>query len=119
MLYPRTNLGFPRHLLIGFLVAFAALIGLSLAYDAMIERVSTTTATLSGVHAKCGPVTMSGPKEAQGFRSKRSYFLMARLSDGHLIRVERPAGPFPPCGATIEISERHTPWSTTWYSTRD
>lgn len=94
------------------------LIAASLGYDRLIEQASISRATLTARHAKCGPVTNSGPKEPQWTRSRKTHFLMARLSDGQLIRVERPAGPLPDCGATLEIAERVTPWGTVWYSTK-
>ena len=95
----------------------AALIGGSLAYDAWIAQVSTTGATLTGRHTKCGPVANSGPNEPQGLRSVKLYFLMARLEDGRLVRVARKSGEKPPCGATLKIDERVTPWGTVWYWT--
>lgn len=100
-----------------FLIGFAALIGLSLAYDAWLPTVSATRATLSGRHTKCGPVTNSGPREIPGLRGPKRYMLMARLSDGRLIRVERKATDLPPCGATLTIEERLTPWGSVWYWT--
>jgi hypothetical protein len=95
----------------------AALIGGALAYDAWIARVSTTRAVLKGVHAKCGPVTNSGPKDPVWTRSVKLYFLMARMEDGQLVRVERASRERPPCGATLKIDERVTPWGTVWYWT--
>ena len=100
-----------------FAAAFAALIGVSLAYDAWIGVVSTTRSTFTGVHAKCGPTTNSGPKEIAGLRGTKRYMLMARLDDGRLIRVERKADELPPCGATLTIAERVTPWGAVWYWT--
>jgi hypothetical protein len=96
----------------------AGLIAASLSYDSFIERTSTTRAMLAARHAKCGPVTNSGPKEPQWTRSRKTHFLMGRLSDGRLVRVERQAGSLPDCGATLEIAERVTPWGTVWYSTK-
>ena len=99
------------------IVAVAVLIGGALAYDMWIDRVSTTRATLTGVHAKCGPWTLSGPKENMSVRSPKLYMLMARLEDGRLVRVERKASALPACGATLTIAERVTPWGSVWYST--
>ena len=93
-----------------------ALIAASLVYDALIARVSTTRSTFAARHAKCGPITNSGPKEQTGFRSPKLYFLMARLEDGRLVRVERHSAPLPACGATLEIAERVTPWGQVWYA---
>jgi hypothetical protein len=95
----------------------AGVIGLSLAYDSWIVRVSTTRATLTARHEKCGPIPMSGPKEQPGFRTRHDYFLMARLEDGRLVRVERVSRERPPCGATLSIEERVTPWGSVWYWT--
>ena len=94
-----------------------ALIGWSLVYDDLIARTSTTRATITGQHTKCGPITNSGPKEPVGTRTLKLYFLMARLDDGRLIRVERKSAPMPACGATLEIAERVTPWGSVWYWT--
>jgi len=101
----------------GFVASFAALIGLSLAYDAWLPTVSTTRATLTGLHARCGLPANSGPKEPPGLRGLKRYMLMAYLSDGRLVRVERTANPLPPCGATLTIEERLTPWGSVWYWT--
>ena len=101
--------------MIGFGVVIV--VGGSLAYDVLVAWVSTTRSTLRAQYAKCGPVTNSGPKEQTGFRTSKLYFLMARLDDGRLIRVERQSVPLPECGATLEIAERVTPWGTVWYST--
>lgn len=95
----------------------AVLIGGSLAYDGWIGAVSAKRATITGKHAKCGPVTGSGPKEPAGLRGLKRYRLMARLDDGRLVRVERHSGELPPCGATLEIAERVTPWGSVWYWT--
>jgi hypothetical protein len=95
----------------------AVLIGLSLGYEAIVARVSVTRAIHAGRYTKCGPVTASGPKEPQGFRSLKTYFVMARLDDGQLVRVERRSGELPACGATLTIVERVTPWGTVWYWT--
>jgi hypothetical protein len=100
-----------------FALAFGTLIGGSLAYDHVVAQVSTTRTTFTARHAKCGPVSASGPKEPQGFRSLKTYFLMARRDDGSLVRVERRNGTLPSCGATLEIAERITPWGTVWYWT--
>ena len=100
-----------------FVAAFAVLIGLSLVYDAWIERVSATRAMLTGRYTKCGPVVASGPKEPQGFRSLKLYKLMARLEDGRLVTVTRQPTELPECGATLRIAERVTPWGTVWYWT--
>lgn len=100
-----------------FALAFAALIGASLAYDQIVGAVSSNRATLTARHAKCGPVTNSGPKDAPGLRSLKRYMLMARLDDGNLVRVERRSIDLPPCGATLAITERVTPWGTLWYWT--
>ena len=97
--------------------ALAAVIGLSLAYDAWIGAVSTTRATISGRHTKCGPTTNSGPKEIAGLRGLKRYRVMARLNDGQLIRVERKSADLPPCGATLTIAEPVTPWGSVWYWT--
>jgi hypothetical protein len=94
-----------------------ALITGSLAYDSIIGQISTTRATLTARHARCGPVTNSGPKDAAGLRGVKRYMLMARLDDGSLIRVERAANDLPACGATLPIDERVTPWGTVWYWT--
>ena len=100
------------------IAAFVAfLIAGSLAYDHLIAQVSATRATLTGKHTKCGPITNSGPKEIAGLRGSKRYRLMARLEDGRLIRVERASNELPPCGATLEIVERVTPWGTVWYWT--
>jgi hypothetical protein len=99
-------------------VLVTGLIAASLGYDRAIEQASTTRAMLTARHAKCGPVTNSGPKEPQWARTRKTYYLMARLSDGQLVRVERQAQPLPDCGATLEIAERVTPWGTVWYSTK-
>jgi hypothetical protein len=108
---------YQRTRLTQFLVGFAALIGLSLAYDAWLPTVSTTRATLTGRYTKCGPITNSGPRETPGLRGHKRYMLMARLDDGRLIRVDRKANHFPPCGATLTIEERLTPWGSVWYWT--
>lgn len=100
-----------------FLIGFAALIGLSLAYDAWLPAVSTTRATFKGRYTKCGPEGNSGPREPMGLRGPKRYRVMARLDDGRLIRVERKADEFPPCGATLTIAERVTPWGSVWYWT--
>jgi hypothetical protein len=93
------------------------LVASALAYDAWIAQASTTRATLTGRHAKCGPTTNSGPKEMTSYRHPKRYRLMARLDDGQLIRVERKAADFPSCGATLTIAERITPWGSVWYWT--
>ncbi len=100
-----------------FLIGFTALIALSLAYDAWLPAVSTTRDTITGRHTKCGPVTNTSPKETPGLRGTKRYMLMARLDDGRLIRVERKATDLPPCGATLTIAERVTPWGSVWYWT--
>jgi hypothetical protein len=111
----RSVFGLARHTVVGFAVAFGALIAGAVAYDAVIERVSTVAGAVLGIHTKCGP---RGPYNPPRGRAK-TFKLMARLSDGQLVSVQRAAGPMPDCGATIEIAERRTPWGTTWYSTRD
>jgi hypothetical protein len=108
---------FSRYQIAMFAGVLAALIGLSVGYDAWIEKVSTTRGTLTGRHAKCGPVVGSGPKEPQGFRSLKRYKLMARLEDGRLLTVTRHPDELPACGATLTIAERVTPWGTVWYWT--
>ena len=108
---------YQRTRLTQFLIGFAALIGLSLAYDAWIPTVSSTRATLNGRHTKCGPVTNSGPKQTPGLRGTKRYMLMARLIDGELVRVERNSNELPPCGATLTIAEKVTPWGSVWYWT--
>lgn len=100
-----------------FLIGLTALIALSLAYDAWLPTVSATRAKLTGRHARCGPVTNSGPKDPPGLRGLKRYMLMAYLEDGRLVRVERTATPLPPCGATLNIEERLTPWGSVWYWT--
>lgn len=100
-----------------FAAAFAALIGLSLVYDAWIGAVSVTRAMVTGRYTKCGPVTNSGPHEMPGLRGVKRYRLMARLDDGRLVGVERKAADLPACGATLTIAERITPWGTVWYWT--
>ena len=107
---------FARFLVI--LAVVAVLISLATAYDGWIDQVSTTRATLTGVHAKCGPWTLSGPKENMSVRAPKLYMLMARLEDGRLVRVERHARELPACGATLTIAERVTPWGSVWYSTQ-
>ena len=99
------------------IAAIALLISGALAYDAWIAQVSTTRATLTGEHAKCGPTTNSGPHEIAGYRNAKRYMLMARLNDGQLIRVERKSADLPACGATLTIAERVTPWGSVWYWT--
>jgi hypothetical protein len=110
-----TILGYPRQHMIALVAGITALIVGALAYDSLIDQVSTTAASLTGRHAKCGA---PGPFNAPRGRPK-TYRLMARLPGGDLIEVQRPSGPMPDCGATIAISQRVTPWGTTWYSTRD
>lgn len=105
----------PRFLAIA--LAVAVVIALALLYDRWIDRVSTTGGALTGIHAKCGPWTQSGPKEPTFVRAPKLYMLMARLDDGRLVRVEREAKALPPCGATLTIAERVTPWGSVWYST--
>jgi hypothetical protein len=94
-----------------------ALITASLAYESLVQNVSTTRETFKATHTKCGPVTNSGPKETPGLRSPKTYMLMARLDDGRLVRVERKPAELPACGATLTIAERVTPWGTVWYWT--
>ena len=100
-----------------FVLAFAALIALSLAFDAWKANVSITRATLAARYAKCGPTTNSGPKEISSLRGVKRYALQARLDDGRLITVERTAAELPSCGATLTILERVTPWGAVWYWT--
>jgi hypothetical protein len=114
----RPVFGFSRQRWAIFLAAFVTMITAAVAYDHAIDQVSATRAMLTGRYAKCGPPPSSGPKEAAGTRTLKTHFVMARLPDGQLIRVERPAaGPLPTCGATLAIAQRVTPWGTVWYST--
>lgn len=103
--------------IITFGALFIILIAGSVLYDRWIAAVSKTRATLSGRYEKCGPPAMSGPREPEGTRTLKRYFVMARLDDGSLVRVSRVANPLPHCGAALKIEERVTPWGSVWYWT--
>lgn len=102
----RSWFGIDRRHWIMLSIGVAAVTGLAVAADGVIDRVSSTRATSQGRIVRCG--------RPGGYVHDLARKLAVALDDGRHVTVShRQSGRFV-CGSRVTVHERVTPWGATW-----